>query len=266
MNSGWTGIDELDSVLRELVTTASAVLADNLVGVYLNGSFALDAADAESDCDFVVVTATSMEGSRADALRAFHAELPHRPGYWNAHLEGSYAPADDLQDVRTIGHAWPYVGHGSDELVLDAHGNTAADRWVLHDHGVPLFGPEPATVVAPIPDDLLRTAALASLKRAALAWRTHSEWDAWSQRYAVVSLPRMVHSALTGTVISKSAAVTWAAQNLDPRWASLMHTALTTRGRLPWNAKVDPDLVAETLQFVDYIADASDDVSSHPKQ
>ena len=53
MGPARTGIAELDGVLTELVDTARDVLGDDLVGVYLQGSFALGEADDESDCDVV---------------------------------------------------------------------------------------------------------------------------------------------------------------------------------------------------------------------
>ncbi len=68
----WTGIDELDDVLAELVDNASDVIGDDLVGVYLHGSFALGGADDESDCDFLVVSSTRVDETRLAALRAFH--------------------------------------------------------------------------------------------------------------------------------------------------------------------------------------------------
>jgi len=131
----WTGVEELDGVLVELVNTAQEVLGRGLVGVYLQGSFALGGADEESDCDFLVVTASPVTGSRLDALRAFHSALPHRAGYWNAHPEGSYPLVTDLADLSRVGRPWWYVNHGSDRVVLDAHCSTEVTRWILSMHG-----------------------------------------------------------------------------------------------------------------------------------
>ena len=66
----WTGIDELDRVLAELVTDAQHVFGEDLVGVYFQGSFALGGADSESDCDFLVVTATPVDLARLARVRA----------------------------------------------------------------------------------------------------------------------------------------------------------------------------------------------------
>ena len=158
MGPARTGIAELDGVLTELVDPARDVLGDDLVGVYLQGSFALGGADDESDCDFLVVTAAPVDDSRLTALRAFHGDLPHRPGHWNQHPEGSYPVAADLADLGALGRPWPYVDHGSDQVVLDGHCNTEVMRWTLHECGVTVHGPSPRTLLGPIPVETMRAA------------------------------------------------------------------------------------------------------------
>jgi len=155
----WTGIDELDGVLAELVDNARDVIGDGLVGVYLQGSFALGVAEAESDCDFLVVSSTPVEDTRLAALRAPRGGLPHRPGYWNRHLEGSYFLAAGVADLGTLGRPWPYVDHGSDQVVLDAHCNNEVVRWTLHEHGVTVHGPSPRTLLDQVPVETMRAAA-----------------------------------------------------------------------------------------------------------
>ena len=43
---------DLDDLLDELLGHWRRILGDNLVGAYLQGSFALGAGDLHSDCDF----------------------------------------------------------------------------------------------------------------------------------------------------------------------------------------------------------------------
>jgi predicted nucleotidyltransferase len=109
-----TGIAELDDVLAELVDQARAALRDDLVGAYVQGSFALGDADAESDCDFLVVTRKAPTGVQRAALHGFHADLPHRPGAWNRHLR---APAVTDEKVATVRTFVREVGQWSAELV-----------------------------------------------------------------------------------------------------------------------------------------------------
>jgi hypothetical protein len=255
----WTGIAELDEVLGELRDTARRVIGDALVGVYLHGSFALGGADDESDCDFLVATSTAVDDDQLAALRLFHADLPHRPGYWNAHLEGAYAPVAELADLIALDRAWPYVGHGSDEVVLDRHCNTEVLRWTLREHPVVVDGPSPRTLVSRVSPATLRSAASRDLPKAIDAWAHHDCWDAWSQRYAVVTLPRMLRTLIIGDVVSKPAAVTWAMEVLDPRWRPPLEAALAQRGDRPWDAPVDPDLVHRTLDIVRYLGSVAEE-------
>ena len=75
------------------------------------------------------------------ALRELHAELPQRPGFWNRHLEGSYAVAGDLRTPDGLGRQWLYVDHGSDRLEWSGHCNQPWTRWILREHGITLVGP-----------------------------------------------------------------------------------------------------------------------------
>jgi len=253
MAGPWTGIDELDGVLAELVDTAHDVIGADLVGVYLQGSFALGGADRESDCDFLVVTSAPVEDTRLAALRLFHGELPHRRGYWNQHLEGSYPLAADLTDLGALGRPWPYVDHGSDQVVLDAHCNTEVMRWTLHEHGLTVCGPSPRRLLGPVPVEAMRSGAKRDMRQAVEGWQRRRRWDAWLQRYAVVTMPRMLRTQVVGDVVSKPAAVAWALEVLNPQWWPLLQTALAERGRRPWDAPIDDDLARRTQEFAHYI-------------
>ena len=96
LNPHPTRYAELNGVLHDLVTGAQEALGESFVGAYLQGSFALGAGDLHSDCDFLVVVGERPDAEQEAALRRLHADLPHRDGFWNGHLEGSYAVADDL--------------------------------------------------------------------------------------------------------------------------------------------------------------------------
>lgn len=45
--------------------------------------------------------------------------------------------------------------------------------------------------------------------------------NAWSQRYAVTTFCRILHTLDTGRVTSKKAALLWAQESLDGRWSGL---------------------------------------------
>lgn len=199
------------------------------------------------------MSSTRVDETRLAALRAFHGGLPHRPGYWNRHLEGSYPLAADLADLGALGRRWPYVDHGSDQVVLDAHCTNEVMRWTLHEHGVTVNGPSPRTLLDQVPIEMMRAAARRNLRIAVEGWEHHRSWDAWSQRYAVVTMPRLLRTKVIGDVVSKPAAVSWALDVLDPLWRPLLEKALAERGQQPWDAPIDPELVERTLEFIRHV-------------
>src|SRR6476469_5001696 len=154
---------ELNGVLHDLVTGAQAALGESFVGAYVQGSFALGAGDLHSDCDFLVVVRERPGAEQEAALRGLHRELSHREGFWNTHLEGSYAVAADLRTTDGLDREWLYVDHGNDEMEWSTHCNQPWARWILREHGITLVGPCPVELVDPVPDDVLRERARAGL-------------------------------------------------------------------------------------------------------
>ncbi len=250
-----TSYPELDGVLAEVADHAADVLGDDLVGVYLEGSFALGAGDVCSDVDFIVVMKTPLGDQREGRLRAFHRELPTRQEHWAQHLEGSYALLDDLLDPARTGREWLFVDHGQQDMSWDTHGNDMVHRWVLREHGIVIVGAPPAVVVAPVGSaDLQREAQceLDGLLRSLLAWL---DFDiAWAQRYLVVTYCRVLFTLMDGRVASKPEALRWAARTLDPTWQTLIWQTLDDRSLgLVFTDPPRPGSVDSSLAFASYV-------------
>jgi hypothetical protein len=248
---GPTPYDELNFILEEIVSVSRRVLTDNFVGAYLQGSFALGAGDLASDCDFLVVTLGPVTPDQELELRVFHDELPTRKGFWNHHMEGSYAPADEIKTTSGLGRGWLYIDHGWREMQWNEHCNSAVVRWILHEHGVALAGPPASEVVDAPPKGVLRADMLKEVPTFIsdlLGWISFD--IAWAQRYAVVSLCRMWFTFETDEVASKPDSVQWALGRLDARWRPLLKNALDDR-LLGFDPKQKPAkaLVDETREF-----------------
>jgi hypothetical protein len=250
-----TPFHELNDVLEELVVVTRRVLADNFVGAYLQGSFALGAGDLASDCDFLVVTSGAVTPLQELKLRAFHAELPTREGFWNRHIEGSYAPSDDLKTLSGLGRDWLYIDHGWRQMQWSEHCNSAVVRWILHEHGVSLAGAPASQAVDAVPTGILQmkmSREIPTFIAELLGWISFD--IAWAQRYAVESLCRMWFTFETDEVSSKSDSIHWAFGRLDARWHPLLQNALDDR-LLGFNPEQRPakHLVDETLQFAEFV-------------
>ena len=259
---GPTQFAELNSVLRRLVDGVGERLGENVVGAYLVGSFALVDADMHSDCDFIVATREPISPAQERALRALHRAFPAEPGHWNARLEGSYAPVDDLRRLDALGRKWLFVNHPHGDMEWSTHCNTLEHRWTLRHHGVALTGP-PRDQFADVPAALLQGKMRAEIPRflTELATWVGMEDIAWGQRYAVTTLCRMLFTLEHGTVTSKRRALLWAAEELNPGWRGLIMHA--EQERADWDPADLPtqELVEQTRQFADYATQVALDSS-----
>jgi predicted nucleotidyltransferase len=256
---GPTPYADLNTLLANLVSRIQTLLEGNLVGVYLQGSFAVGDFDELSDLDFMVATHNDIADEDLPPLQAMHAALHRLPGRWPERLEGSYAPQAvlrrltaeprdppgaaprpaDWADPGTSGRPprfYPllFLGNGSDHLVRSEHDNTQVVRWVLREKGIPLVGPAPHTLIDPVTPEALRAEVAETLAYAAGLVEgdpTNLEHPLY-QRFFVLLFTRILHSMATGEVRSKKAAAAWAAETLPPRWRPLIHDA--------WTARSDP--------------------------
>ncbi len=248
-----TVFPDLNELLRELVARVDSILDQNFLGAYLVGSFALGGGDLQSDCDFLVVTQARVTPAQERELRELHAEIPSRAGHWPHDLEGSYAPRADLVTLRALEQKWLYVDRGHREMQWSTHCNSEDVRWTLRERGVTLAGADAKQFVAEVPADVLRSKMRVLIARFLpdlLSWTNFDE-VAWSQRYAVTTLCRMLYTLETGEVTSKQNALEWAKSALPERWRELVQQAIDDRP-LPWNDPPRPGSVEATIAFADY--------------
>jgi Domain of unknown function (DUF4111) len=250
-----TQFPELNQLLRELSERAAGILGGNFVGAYLQGSFAVGDADLQSDCDFLIPVHGPITPNQEAGLRALHDEIPTRPGHWTHHLEGSYPGKDELRTLKGLRRPWLYIDHGWRRMQWSTHCNTEVVRWSLRECGVTLTGPDPKELVDPVGPEVL-AASMREQARTFLpdlyAWTSFE--NAWTQRYAVATLCRILHTFDEGRVSSKKAAMLWAKGHADPRWSDLIQQALDDR-RLGWDphARPRPGSVEQTLAFLEYV-------------
>ncbi len=281
---------ELRTVLAALRDGVREVLGENLVGLYLQGSFALGDGDAYSDLDFVVVTHEDVDSVVERALNEMHGRLHDRPETWAQHLEGSYAPLpvirrppgapDAPQFARPHGWRDPsiaggppargypflFLGNGTRTLVRSEHDDTNVVRWILREHGIALHGPPAADLIDPVEPaalaaDVRQTAT--SFGNALLSGELTLE-PLHLQCFTVLFYCRVLQSLATGRIPSKPEAMRWAFAELGPRWAPLIEDAWQRRADYP-RGRGAPVLhealhpsdaaVAETLAFVRFALD-----------
>ena len=247
----------LRAVLGSLSQHAHRVLGERLVGVYLKGSFALGAGDAHADVDFLIVTNGPLSRGQEEAVREVHRRLPDRAEHWAHVLEGSYAELADLRERADSDKPWLYVDNGQREMELSAHDNTEVFRWVLKNRALAVAGPDASSLLPHVPPQAIRdeSARQATNRRVdALADPEYLE-NGWGQPHEVLTNCRMLYTASTGEVTSKSASGRWCLTVLPTEWHRLVEAAIASRPN-PWqrvHRSADPRWPALTAQFIEYM-------------
>jgi hypothetical protein len=240
---------DVDALLEALLTGIRAILENELIGLYVDGSLALGDFDpARSDIDFIAATADDLSSATVDGLAAMHRRIITSGRPFAAELEGSYIPLRALRRYDTADAIHPNIERGVDEVLrLKRHHSD----WVIHLHivreyGLVLIGPPPVTLIDAVTPDELRAATAGVLHS---WWATPDAADAIRDAhpgylaYIVQTMCRALYTLELGKVASKPVACRWAMATQKSRWQPLIKRALE------WD--MDEDIVAETQAFVD---------------
>ncbi len=267
-----TPYPELNEVLSELVDSVQVVLGDTFIAACLQGSFAVGEFDRHSDVDFIIVVDEELSGDQVLALQIMHERIFNLECEWARHLEGSYFPKNLLRDYTQRGQPLWYLDNGHRSLILAEHDNTSVVRWVVREQGVTLAGPDPATLVDPIPVAQLRQEILEGMNSWGRQILENPQIinNRFYQTFAVLHYCRLLHDLHTGFPGSKRAGAEWvkakltranlAQANLDPSWAGLIDRAWDGRPDPALSSRQPADLedLKSTVEFVRYIIEAGD--------
>ncbi len=251
-----TPYPDVNAILQVLQGEVRRILAGHFVGMYLDGSLASGDFDQDSDIDFVVATDEDVSGELFLALQAMHDRIATLDTCWAIQLEGSYVSLPTLRrhDPAHALPVHPNIERGRGErLKMVEHGDWwAIHRSILWERGVTLAGPDPRTLVDPVPPDDLRRAVRGILHE----WTARLLGDPAQlssrgyQSYIVLSMCRILYPLEHGAVVSKPVAARWARAKLDGLWAPLIERAWV--GRHNPGLPPDPDDVNETLDLIRY--------------
>lgn len=245
---------DIRMVLDLLVESARDILDENFLGAWLQGSSATGHFDEHSDIDFVIGVERDLIEQELDQLQNFHSYLYEQPSPWAKHLEGSYFPREILRDYQRSGIDIWYLDHGSTTLERSSHDNTIVVKWILREKEVVLAGPDPSSLIDPIPVSELRLDA----------YRTYANWGKvifedpqeigshFYQTFAVLGYSRLLNDIRRGEIGSKRAGAEWVKANYDPKWHDLIDRAWLGRPNPALSSKTpaDPDDVQRTVEFI----------------
>lgn len=241
-----TPYEDVNAFLHLLLTKIQAILGERLVGLYLYGSLSLGDFDpASSDVDFLAATTEDLPGEIAEQLHEMHEAIALTDFTYAQRLEGSYIPRQALwrynpQNAHhpTIGTDWPFQ--------VDFHGdNWVVERYIVREHGVIIYGPDPTTLIDRVTPQEVRTAVYAQVKN---FWQHQPDQPDWLrerayQAFAVLTLCRALYTLQEGIVSSKPQAALWACEAY-PRWKPIIERSLA------WRSQHEEDDLTETLAFL----------------
>jgi Domain of unknown function (DUF4111) len=248
-----TDYPEISSVLLEVLSGARTILAEQFVGMYLDGSLAIGGFEADkSDLDFVVVTTSDVSSDSFRALKTMHDRIAAGASKWTRELEGSYISQRALRyDPRPAAH--PYLDRGSVlAMVQPESGYWPIHRHMLREHGVALAGPPPRTLIDPVLPEELRDAVRGLLREWWMPMLVAGPLlqNSFYRCYAVLTMSRMLYTIRHGAIVTKPIAARWAQRALDRRWAPLIERALA------WSREQPPDL-EQTLAYIRHTCEHS---------
>ncbi len=261
MNKNPTKFPELNRILNIFSERLQTVLGENLLGLYLQGSFVLGSGDLHSDVDFLAIIENDFDAEMVQKIEAMHQAIYDIYPQWSSHLEGSYFPRKLL--TETFPNYTPiwYLDNGAKQLERSTHDNDALVRWVTRERGITLFGDAPATYIPEIPANALHQ----DIRHTMTEWgqeivdKTYDINNLWAQPFAVIMYCRMLHTLATDVIDSKPAAVQWGLDNLDSQWHDLIQTAWVMRPNPGQKVYQQPpqDDIEQTIAFIQYAIDLS---------
>jgi predicted nucleotidyltransferase len=247
---------EVYRLLDELLDGVKRALSENLLGFYLRGSLALGDFDPmTSDIDILVVTHRPVSSSEFDALSRMHSEVAVSDTRYANHLEVSYidraaikrfAPGERYHP--TVGADWPFGW-------AEHRANWILERWIVRERGVTLLGPDPKTLIDPIPPEELCAAVRDELRARLRDWAGGTSIPDWLlpryyQAFEVETVCRALYTVARGELPTKARAVAWALEQLPEPWRSLVEQSQEWRS----DSAEDASRVPEVKAFVRWAA------------
>jgi predicted nucleotidyltransferase len=251
---------EAVAILNSLLFGIREVLGDNLIGCYLRGSLTTGDFDPDtSDLDFFAVTERPVSEAEFHALAVLHERLARLPNKYGHELEGPYIDRSAARHFRP-GERHPTIERGTALEWREHRDNWGLERWMVHEHGVALFGPDPKTLIDPISPDELRAAVRTRLKDWA-DWAADPDDPNWllprgHKAYVVQTMCRALYTLTHGELLSKPQAVAWALERLPEPWRSTVERSQAWRT----DSTPDPGTVPEVRRFVEWVASGGGNV------
>lgn len=253
---------DINNLLEELLYEIKLVLKDNLKGLYVYGSLALDDFDRDlSDIDLFVITADEINALEFEKLERMHDTFVSKYSKWNNRIEIAYVSLKGLKAFKNNPCLIAIVSPGEPFHIKEAGNDWLINLYNMSKHSVTLYGQDIKIVIEPISDDEF----LEAVKKQVKEWKDYvvtTKSSRSSQGYAILTLCRALYVCFNRKQASKKEAAQWAIKEL-PEYADQIKKAL--QWRVDYRAKtIDAEeTYAETVKFVRFVAEAIEKGQNH---
>jgi hypothetical protein len=234
-------------VVEALASEIGRVLGDELLGLYLYGSYVRGGFDPEvSDLDLLAVTRDDVDGLDLAGLERMHADFVRRYPDWDDRLDVIYIGGGTLHSFRANQGSLAVISPGEPFHVTGDVADWLMNWYHVLESGVTLFGPQPGGLIPAITWDEFAVAVARYVDwfRSEIAAGRGAGYRA----YAVLSTCRALYAVRNGKPASKQEAAAWVKERM-PEWARLIDAAL--RARLARGSGFDDQrTLAEADRFI----------------
>lgn len=219
-------------ILETYATLVQHNCPDLIRAFYVVGSIALDGYDERfSDIDFVAVLDHIASPIDRDALKAIHAAIEKEfPG---SKLSGSYVQWDDLGKFKSEVLPHPYYQDGKFQAAGYFEINSVT-WWILRNHGIAVWGTEPAQLPFTVDWELLLGNMRENLNSYWMGWTKRPDaflilLSDWGIQWAVLGVLRQYYTFRENSIVTKLDAAKYALNYLPGRWRPLIEEAIAIR-------------------------------------
>lgn len=243
---------DLADLLVRMAADFSAILRENLVGIYLWGSLTYQAFDeACSDVDCIAVTRRDLDEREFSELDDWFKNNGEH-NRWVKRIDMRFVIDQEFLDKssRCCGF-YHYTGrlvrHGSD-------GNPII--WMdIGSSGITLCGKDAKVIAPQVSDQCLNDALLLELNylKDDLAHNTGDRSDKAfiHNAYAVLTACRILYSTHHRALVSKDQAYRWAIETVPPAWRRIIRGA--RENRLKNRGSTTAELEQDAMRFLDFV-------------
>ena len=249
-------------IVERLSENMQRCLGDSLVGLYVQGSLVVGDFDPFSDVDFIAVVSGELSEDQVADLNEMHSRLFNSGLEFSRRLEGSYFPVGLLSRPSKASELVWYLDNGSKSLERSDHCNTLVVRKTVCDTGVSVYGPSAKSLIPVVDTEDLKQEVRAVINDWGAELLVKSNWSNWYVSFTVNMFCRMLYTVESGKLNSKPEANSWAVENLDKCWESLIDSAWALRGQPEETTQVQAsrEIAKQTVEFVQMSMDRVNDL------